>query len=181
MALAGDDALQRAASDEAVLDHAFEQTLRRYPLFGVAHRITTADVELSSDRTIPAGSVLCFDYPEFHRSGGYIPFGVAANRPCPAWHLAPVTVKAVTRELLRDHTFATTAAHTRALPNRGPCLMAPRGASVPLRAPRLALMRVRDRWEDVSRSIVQLVLGTYMVWDARRLRLCQKYFEGIRT
>ncbi|SDU76602.1 cytochrome P450 family protein [Jiangella alkaliphila] len=181
MALAADDALQRAASDEALLDHAFEQTLRRYPLFGVAHRITTADVELSSDRTLPAGSVLCFDYPEFHRSGGYIPFGVAANRPCPAWHLAPVTVKAVTRELLRDHTLATTAAHTRALPNRGPCLMAPRGTSVPLRAPRLALMRVRDRWEDVSRSIVQLVLGTYMVWDARRLRLCQRYFEGIRT
>ena len=22
-----------------------------------------------------------------------------------------------------------------------------------------------------------LVLGTYMVWDARRLKLCQRYFE----
>ncbi|MFD1050121.1 hypothetical protein ACFQ1S_33665 [Kibdelosporangium lantanae] len=31
--------------------------------------------------------------------------------------------------------------------------------------------------EDVSRSVVQLVLGTYMVWDARRQRLCQRYFD----
>ena len=39
-------------------------------------------------------------------------------------------------------------------------------------------MRLRDRWEDVSRSLIQLVLGTYMVWEARRLRLCIRYFES---
>jgi len=39
-------------------------------------------------------------------------------------------------------------------------------------------MRLRDRWEDVGRSIKQLILGTYMVWDARRLRLCERYFEA---
>jgi hypothetical protein len=39
-------------------------------------------------------------------------------------------------------------------------------------------MRLRDRWEDVGRSIVQLFLGSYMVWDARRQRLCARYFEG---
>jgi hypothetical protein len=38
-------------------------------------------------------------------------------------------------------------------------------------------LRVRDRWEDVGRSLTQLVLGTYMVWHARRLRLCERYFE----
>jgi len=38
-------------------------------------------------------------------------------------------------------------------------------------------MRVRDRWEDLWRSAVQLVLGTYMVVDARRQRLAQRYFE----
>ena len=38
-------------------------------------------------------------------------------------------------------------------------------------------LRLRDRWEDVWRSLVQLVLGTYMVWDAHRLRLCATYFE----
>jgi hypothetical protein len=178
MVLAADDALQRAAADEQLLDHIFEATLQRYPLFGVAHRVARADIELSRDSTIPAGSVLCFNYADFHHAGGHIPFGVAANRPCPAWHLAPVTVKAVTRELLARFTLATTAAHTRPIPNRGPCLMTPRGAPARHRALTLGYLRLRDRWEDVWRSLVQLVLGTYMVWDARRLRLCQRYFEA---
>jgi hypothetical protein len=177
MALAAAGDLQRAATDPAVLDHVFDETLRRYPLFGVAHRVTTAEIPLPTGAAIPAGSVLCFNYPEFHRAGGDIPFGVAANRPCPAWHLAPIAVKAVVRELLARYTFATTAAHTRPIPNRGPCLMTPLGAAVPARRQRLAYMRLRDRWEDVWRSLVQLVLGTYMVWHARRLRLCTKYFE----
>jgi hypothetical protein len=177
MTLATDDAMQRAATDDAVLDHALEQTLRRHPLFGVAHRITRADIPLEPEVTIPAGSVLCFNYPEFHQSGGYIPFGVAANRPCPAWHIAPVTVTAVTRELLGRYAFATTAAHSRALPNRGPCLMTPRDGHVARRQLRLRYLWLRDRWEDVGRSVVQLVLGTYMVWDARRQHLCRTYFE----
>ena len=177
MTLAADDAMQRAATDDEVMEHALEQTLRRYPLFGVAHRITSSDIPLSADVAIPAGSVLCFNYPEFHHSGGYIPFGVAANRPCPAWHLAPVTIKAVARDLVGRYAFATSASHTRAMPNRGPCLMAPRGADLPQRRLRLGYLWLRDRWEDVGRSVVQLILGSYMVWDARRLRLCQTYFE----
>jgi hypothetical protein len=84
----------------------------------------------------------------------------------------------VTRELLTRFAFATTAAHTRPLPNRGPCLMTPRGAPAPFRTPKLVFLRLRDRWEDVWRSLAQLVLGTYMVWHARRLRLCARYFEG---
>lgn len=177
MALAAAGDLQRAATDPAVLDHVFDATLQRYPLFGVAHRVTTADIPVPRGDPLPAGSVLCFNYPQFHAAGGDIPFGVAANRPCPAWHLAPITIKAVVRELLARYTFATTAAHTRPIPNRGPCLMTPLGTAVPARRPRLAYLRLRDRWEDVWRSLVQLALGTYMVWDARRLRLCARYFE----
>jgi hypothetical protein len=30
----------------------------------------------------------------------------------------------------------------------------------------------------VWRSLLQLTLGTYMVWDARRLRLCSRHFEA---
>jgi hypothetical protein len=177
MTLAADADLQRAAAaDAAVLDRVFAETLRRFPLFGVAHRITTDDIALPGESCIPAGSVLCFSYPDYHGAGGDIPFGVAANRPCPAWHLAPVTVKAVARELLARCTFATSAAHTRAIPNRGPCLMTPRGAAAP-RAGALRWLRLRDRWEDVWRSLLQLVLGTYLVWHARRLRLCSAYFE----
>jgi hypothetical protein len=179
MVLAADEALQRAATDDGVLDRVFEETLRRYPLFGVAHRITTDNIALSRGAVIPSGSVLCFNYPQFHGSGGHIPFGVAANRPCPAWHVAPITVKAVTRELITRFAFATSASHTRPIPNRGPCLMTPVGARTRLRTPALVFLRVRDRWEDVGRSLTQLVLGTYMVWDARRLRLCERYFDEV--
>ncbi|RAY16177.1 cytochrome P450 [Actinomadura craniellae] len=182
--------------DPAYLDQVIAETLRRYPLFGVAHRVTTGDIDLDERTTIPAGSVLCFNYPEFHRAGfadpdrfdpdrwaagpaareaNHIPFGVAANRPCPAWRLAPITLRAAAREVLRGHVLRSSAAHTRSLPSRGPCLLLPRDA--PGRpGPALLRMRLRDRWEDVWRGLVQLVLGTYMVWDARRLRPCERHF-----
>ncbi|MFC4531192.1 cytochrome P450 [Sphaerisporangium dianthi] len=185
---------EQAATDEKLLAHVIEETLRIFPLFGIAHRITSADIALEEGTSIPAGSVVCFDYLEFQRSGyhdpdtfdpsreerpTYIPFGVAANRPCPAWHLAPLTVQGVVRELLARFEFATSAGHTRSLPNRGPCLMTPRAAPrARLRRPLMAAMRVRDRWEDVWRSLVQLFLGTFMVWHARRLRLCARYFAA---
>jgi hypothetical protein len=86
-------------------------------------------------------------------------------------------------EVLRRYTLATSAGHTRSLPNRGPCLLTPVSVAQdaiagPART-RLVLLRVRDRWEDVWRSFVQLVLGTYMVWDARRLHLCRSYFADL--
>ena len=37
--------------------------------------------------------------------------------------------------------------------------MSPRGARVRLRRPALVFLPVRDRWEDVGRSLTQLVLG----------------------
>ncbi|MFI6923037.1 hypothetical protein ACIBIZ_24045 [Nonomuraea spiralis] len=108
----------RGEVDGPAVGELVEETLRRFPLFGVAHRVTYEDIGLGQDSVIPAGSVLCFNYPEFHAKGGNIPFGVPTNRPCPAWHLAPLTIQAVVAELL----------------------------------------------------------GAYMVWDARRLRLCERHF-----
>ncbi|MEV0385135.1 cytochrome P450 [Nonomuraea sp. NPDC050643] len=196
------DVQERARTGDArYLDQVISETLRLYPLFGIAHRITTGAIPLDERNAIPAGSVLCFNYPEFHRAGfddpgrfdpgrfraddvhrpaakelNHIPFGVAANRPCPAWRLAPITMRVAAQEILRRCSLDSSAVHTRSLPNRGPCLLTPLGAA---RRPRAALayMRVRDRWEDVWRSLAQLVLGTYMVWDARRQRLCERHFD----
>jgi cytochrome P450 len=185
--------------DDRAIDRVVTETLRLYPLFGIAHRITSEPISDPSAPTLPAGSVLCFDYPAYHKAGyadperfdperwstlsvrdaNYLPFGMVENRPCPAQAMALITIRAVTREVLRRYSLTSSALHTRSLPSRGPCLLIPRGASVApwrLRAT-LARIRLRDRWEDVGRSFAQLFLGTYMVLDARRLGLCRTHFE----
>ncbi|WP_433336691.1 cytochrome P450 [Spirillospora sp. CA-294931] len=192
----------RADEDDRFLDQMMAETHRLYPLFGIAHRITTADIDLGDGVEIPAGSVLCFNYPEFHRAGfadpgrfdpgrwserqgsrdaNHIPFGVAANRPCPAMRLAPIVMRAAAREILRRYALASSATHTRSLPNRGPCLLIPRDGRTSAARPILVFVRLRDRFEDVWRSLVQLVLGTAMVLDSRRLRLCEHHFSGAET
>ncbi|MFI0483826.1 cytochrome P450 [Actinomadura sp. 9N215] len=207
-----DAAAVAITGDDRAFDAVMQETFRLYPLFGVAHRITTGDIDLDDGTSIPEGSVLCFGYPEFHRAGfddpgrfdpgrfrdgpaarelNHIPFGIAANRPCPAWRLAPITMRVAAREIVRRYALASSAAHTRSMPNRGPCLLVPRhapsaqGARKQGRAwtHRTALLFIwtRDRAEDVWRSLVQLVLGTYMVWDARRQRLCERHFAQLET
>jgi hypothetical protein len=186
------------SADPRYLDHVIDETMRLYPLFGIAHRIAGAEIVVDDEVTLPAGSVLCFNYQEFHRAGhddperfdparwerlsakeaNHIPFGVAANRPCPAWRLSPIVMRVAVREVLRRFVLYSSAGHTRSIPNRGPCLLVPRGRPAPRRLGAvLAFIRTRDRWEDVWRSVVQLVLGSYMFWDARRQRLCGRYFE----
>ncbi|HEY3471962.1 MAG TPA: cytochrome P450 [Amycolatopsis sp.] len=170
--------LREQLDDDAFLDRVIDDGLREYPLFGIAHRISTGDIELEH-LTIPAGTVLCFSYPGYAAQSAkdaFIPFGVAQNRACPARGLAPVTMRVVAREVLRRFDLASTAGHTRSIPNRGPALLTARGARRK-RWP-LAWLAVRDRWEDVWRSLAQLVFGTYMVLDARRQALCSNYFAG---
>lgn len=194
LALAQHPEAAKRIDDDRYFAHVLDETFRLYPLFGIAHRITTDDIELDEHTTFPAGSVLCFNYPAYHATGyanphefdpgrwehtatrheHHIPFGVATNRPCPAWRLAPIIMRAATREVLRRVTLHSSASHTRSLPNRGPCLLV-RDDSVPLR--RLARMRVRDRWEDIWHSVVQLVLGTVMVLHAHRLKPAKRYFD----
>jgi hypothetical protein len=190
--------LAASLQDERYLDRVITETLRVYPLFGISHRVTTADIAVDERNTIPKGSVLCFNHPEYHRVGfddaerfdpdrwdhltvrdtNYIPFGVAGNRPCPAQNLAGITMRAAASQLLRRFTFFSSASHTRSMPNRGPCLIVPAGSRLGprQRGALLLFIRLRDRVEDVWRSIVQLFLGTYMVWHARRLRLCERHF-----
>jgi hypothetical protein len=40
-------------------------------------------------------------------------------------------------------------------------------------------MKIRDQWEGVFRSVAQLILGTIMILDARRLRLCERHFAAL--
>ncbi|MDO0939024.1 cytochrome P450 [Streptomyces sp. DG2A-72] len=186
--------------DPDFLDRVINETLQHFPLFGVAHRITSGDIPRDGRAPIPAGSVLLFNYPEYQGSGGdafdpdrwlnpdtkpsaFIPFGVTANRPCPARGFAVLTMRVAAEETLRRFRLDSSVEHTRSLPSRGPCLLVPRTGAEAAASParprtRLAAMRLADRWEGVGRSLVQLVLGTYMVWDARRQGLCRNHFAA---
>lgn len=185
--------------DDTYLMRVLDETMRLYPLFGIAHRITTGEIPLDEDTVLPAGSVVCFSYPGYHATGydrpdafdpdrwaalsakdaHHIPYGMAANRPCPAWRLSPLVLRAAVREVLRRFRLDSTAPHTRSLPHRAPCLLIPRGLSPrPRRVGALRrYVRMRDGVEDVTRGLRQLVLGTVMVLHARRQRLAGRYFE----
>ncbi|MDG4808045.1 cytochrome P450 [Micromonospora sp. WMMD1120] len=186
-------------TSDGSLDRLIDETLRVYPLFGIAHRITSAPITVG-EHVLPSGSVLLFNYPAYQRTGPaadaefdpdrwltlrrqdahFIPYGVTANRACPARGSAPVQLRAATREVLQRFSVSSSVAHTRSLPSRGPAYLTPRGRSGPGRR-RLAVMRQRDRLFDVGRSVKQLVYGTWMVVDARRLKLCTRFFEEADT
>jgi hypothetical protein len=194
------DRLAAHPDDHEYLDRVITESLRVYPLFGISHRITSAEIGVDERTTIPRGSVLCFNHSDFHHEGfddperfdpdrwrgrstreaNYIPFGVVGNRPCPAQALALITMRVAASEVLRRFSLHSSVQHTRSIPHRGPCLLVSKATGYDARLARAVLwsMRIRDSWEDVARSVVQLVLGTYMVWEARRLRLCQRYFDG---
>lgn len=181
-------------SDDGI-DRLIDETLRVHPLFGIAHRITSAPI-VAGDVTLPAGSVLLFNYLAFQRTGpaaddefrperwltlkrreaNFIPYGITANRACPARGAAPVMLRATTREVLHRFTLASSVAHTRSLPSRGPAFLTPIGHPGPSSA-RLRALRRADRIADAGRSVKQLILGTWMVLDARRQKLCATYFE----
>ena len=203
LAIAERPAVQRdllsTLDEDGPLDRVIDETLRVHPLFGVAHRITSAPITLDDGRELPMGSVLLFNYLAFQRTGPaaddafdpdrwltlkrkdahFIPYGVTANRACPARGVAPVMLRAATREVLRRYALASSVSHTRSLPSRGPAYLTPAGVTGPGRA-RLAAMTLRDRWADAGRSLKQLVFGTWMVVDARRQKLCATYFLEVR-
>ncbi len=203
LVLAQNPAVQQellAEPDDRAYDRVIAETLRQYPLFGIAHRITTEEIVVDEQTVLDKGSVLCFHYADYQRTGfrdpdrfdpdrwkdhaardsTYIPFGVAANRPCPAQAISLVTMRAAAREFLRHFTVHSSVSHTRSIPHRGPCLLEPRhiGTSVRRRRFLLSFLWARDRVEDVTRSLTQLVLGTGMVLHARHLRLAERHFAG---
>ncbi|MEV0444648.1 hypothetical protein AB0I84_37200 [Streptomyces spectabilis] len=105
----------------------------------------------------------------------YIPFGIPADRPCPAQGMAPVSMRAIATEVLRRYVLHSSASHTRSLPDRGPCLLVPWTEASPPPRRALARMRLRDDWENLWRSITRLTLGTVIVVSARSKKLCQRH------
>ncbi|MFD7735010.1 cytochrome P450 [Kitasatospora phosalacinea] len=192
--------IRREGPDGGHLDRVLAESLRMYPLFGVAQRITSADIQLDDGRRLPRGTVLCFDYPAYHRSGfrdpdafdpdrwldlpptapGYAPFGVPGNRPGPARAAATAATWALAWEFVRRYDLHSSAGHLRSLPNKGPCLILPHPACGPVPpAPvaELAAMRRRDRTEDVTRSFRQLFFTAWSLAMARLLRPSTRYFR----
>lgn len=188
----------RNEPDNQYLDDVINESLRLNPLFGIAHRIVTETMEFKGT-TIPKDTVVCFNYPDYHKMGyeqpdqfnperwqtcpvknaNFIPFGVTSNRPCPAQGLALVAMRQLAKHLIQNYTFASPVAHTRSLPNRGPCLV----MKDPLVAKHWSInhivfpyMKIVDRWEDLYRSVIQLVFGTIMILHAKKLKLCERYF-----
>ncbi|MFF1920299.1 cytochrome P450 [Streptomyces sp. NPDC058221] len=192
------DRLVADPQDDRYLTQVLDETMRLYPLFGIAHRITTGEIPLDDETVLPAGSVVCFNYPDYHATGyerpdefdpdrwtglvakdvHHIPYGMAANRPCPAWRLSPLVLRAAVREVLHRFRLDSTASHTRSIPHRAPCLLIPRGLSPqPRRLHALRrFVRLRDGVEDVTRGVRQLVLGIVMVLHARQQRPASRYF-----
>jgi hypothetical protein len=138
--------LQNNPDDDVYLSHVITEVLRVWPLFGIAHRISTDDIHISDSVTLPKGSVLCFNYPKYHQTGfqdpevfrperwyelkerncNYLPFGPPNNRPCPGKRLSLVWLKAVTRIMVQQTQLHSCAEHTRSLPLGGHILMVPR-------------------------------------------------------
>ncbi|WP_405896198.1 cytochrome P450 [Streptomyces sp. NBC_00727] len=195
--------LRTDPEDDGYLTRVLDETMRMYPLFGIAHRVTTGEIPLDEETVLPAGSVVCFSYPGYHATGyerpdefdpdrwaglaardvHHIPYGVAANRPCPAWRLSPLVLRAAVREVVGRFRLDSTASHTRSIPHRAPCLLVPR--ALPPGARSLGALRrfvrLRDGVEDVTRGVRQLVLGTVMVLHARRQRPARRYFDERRA
>jgi hypothetical protein len=182
---------------DAPLAAVVKETFRLYPLFGVSHRILLGDIELADGRAFAAGTVLCLDHEAYNHQAyengrafdpsrwadkelqaRAIPFGVRENRGCPAEGFVTAILTSVLPALLARFELRSVAEHTRSLANFAPCLVFPRGAVIPSLSVRLAAHRAADDWRRLANSFRQIVYGTRMVLEAKRLRLCERYFAS---
>jgi hypothetical protein len=182
------------------------ECFRLWPLFGIAHRILTADVTLPpgsgpwAGSVVPKGTVVCFNYPEFHSQGydaphelrperwsvlktskvNFCPFGFASNRPCPAQTLVTRYMLHLVPFFATRLDFETPVEHTRSSPCGGCCVISRKGAAIGYgvrRATQMALWATEE-FKTVIRSLVQFRCSRVIVDEAKRLRLCSRFFNG---
>lgn len=169
------------------------ETFRLFPLFGIAHRITLDDLTIDG-KTIKKGTVICFNYDKYHKSNfkqphqfqmdrwktcpmktaHYAPFGIKENRMCPAQGIALILMRAMLKSLLEEYRFLSSTQQTRALPNRAPVLVMRQKGHQPGLLNihyRLLIMKIQDLYETAVLSVLQLIYGCIMLFEARRLRL----------
>jgi len=190
------DVMANSGGDKILYQNMINETLRLFPLFGIAHRISTEEI-IIHDRVISKGSVVCFNYSAFQKKGfehpelfqpdrwnqcpvqheHFIPFGVMKNRMCPAQGVAIMSIRKSLEILLDRYHFETSAIQTRSLINRAPVIVSRRNQKViKYHALKRFKMILIDRWESVYLSILQLVYGIIMLVQAKKHRLATRYF-----
>eukprot|EP01060_Flectonema_neradi_P036477 TRINITY_DN7018_c0_g1_i3.p1 TRINITY_DN7018_c0_g1~~TRINITY_DN7018_c0_g1_i3.p1 ORF type:complete len:505 (+),score=101.24 TRINITY_DN7018_c0_g1_i3:54-1568(+) len=176
------------------------EVFRLWPLFGIAHRITTEEISLKNGKVLPRGAVVCFNYPAYHGEGyenghvfdpsrwdtlrmsqvNHVPFGVAGNRPCPAQRLAGMYLNVLCPFIARRVTPISVVEHTRSLPGRGFCMLQNKGTErlnftiIHL----LAYMWLYEQVDCVFRSLRQFFCAFVIVREAQSLRLCDRFFKS---
>eukprot|EP00854_Cymbomonas_tetramitiformis_P003811 gene3811-4764_t len=188
-----------ASKPGSYLNNIITEALRVWPLFGIAHRITSDDVKVSDSVTFPKGSVLCFNYPKYHMTGyeqpesfipdrwstlkereqNYLPFGAPSNRPCPGKRLSLIWMREMTKITAQKLIVHSPTEHTRSLPCGGLALMLVNQTAdkkVPQKLLGM-LLRVLVFLSPVPRSIKQIINELCMLRESRKLQLAQAYFN----
>lgn len=183
------------------------ECFRLWPLFGIAHRILTGDVTLPPDSgkaagtVVKRGTVVCFNYPEYHSHGydepklwperwatlkpakaNFCPFGMLSNRPCPAQHLVTRYMVHLLPLYAKRLDFDSPVAHSRSLPGAGLCVISKveeRDSYGRLSRGMLKLaLGTMEEVKTVYRSVLQFYCSRIIVGEAMTLRLCDRFFLG---
>ena len=182
------------------------ECFRLWPLFGIAHRILTADVTLppgsgaSAGSIVPKGTVVCFNYPDYHSQGydaphelnperwsvlkpnkvNFCPFGIASNRPCPAQTLVTRCMLHLVPLLATRLDFDTPVVHSHSLPGAGICVISRKGAAIgsTVRRALQIVLWAKEEVRTVMLTLVQFRCSRVIVGEAKKLRLCLRFFTG---
>lgn len=184
------------AGDEEALEKVVMETLRLFPLFGIALRILSDDVTIDDYTILKKDTAILFDYPAFHKMGyddatqfkperwdtcsrrdtNFIPFGVVGNHSCPAQGLATIAIPACVKVMITHFKFKTAGRHSRSQVLRAPCLMIKREHTCSHEKIFLWLLSLRNRTEMLITSIWQLFIEAITFIHAKRLRIATRYY-----